>query len=124
MKARFTFSRQVTVSGFAADADPNVTPPAANLIATIGEYTDAAHQSQGHALAAAFNTSEPTGTVGFRTWFKEESTTEWFILGEDTLTHRKRQVTLDLRGAEIFVQLLSLGSTGAAATVKIYVMEF
>ncbi len=33
-------------------------------------------------------------------------------------------MTLDLRGAEIFVQLLSLGSTGAAATVKIYVMEF
>jgi len=124
MKARFTFSRQVTLSGFVADADPNVTPPAAALIATIGEYTDSRHPSSGHALVGAFNTSEANGTCVFRTWFREDSTSEWFILGDDTLTHRKRQVTQDLRGGDIFVQLLSFGTTGAAATFKVYVMEF
>jgi hypothetical protein len=124
MNTRFKFSRTITVAGFAADADPNVTPPLAANVWAIDDYAAARVPGQGHALVCAFNTSEPTGTLQFRTWFKEDSTSEWFILGEDTLTHRKRQVTLDLKSGTIFVQALALGNVGAAANVKLYAMEF
>jgi hypothetical protein len=120
---RLDHSRIITIAAFAGDADPNVTPPDAANVWEVNEYRQGDARGNGHVLVGAFNASVPTGTLTFRTWWKDERSGEWFILGEDTLTHRKGQVTSDMVAGIIFVQALVFANVGAATTFTIYAGE-
>lgn len=127
MDLSFRFSREITVAGFAPDADPNVTPPSAAHVWEMEGQTNG-QLARGHAVVAAFDTAEPTGTLQFKTWWKDNGpggTGEWFILAAaQTATHRQRYVTTDLIGGSVFLQALALASTGAATKVTLRAGEF
>jgi hypothetical protein len=118
------FSRNITVAAFAGDADPNVSEPLEARTVTLGQQLDGGRAAKGHVIVGAFDTDEPTGTATFRTWWKDDAVGQWFIMGQDTLVHRKRQVTVDIVGGTIFVQVLAFANAGAATTFTVRVGEF
>src|SRR3954465_12267773 len=76
---RMTLVRTVTISGFAGDANPNVTPPAAGTTFKMQNVPGDQMKDErveGHRIAIRFvdnaNAEVVGPTVDFRTWAKDE----------------------------------------------------
>jgi hypothetical protein len=94
---RMTLVRTVTISGFAGDANPNVTPPAAGTTFKMQNVPGDQMKDErveGHRLAIRFvdnaNAEVVGPTVDFRTWVKDEDATvalarsAWIGLKQET----------------------------------------
>jgi hypothetical protein len=113
--ALIAWSRDITVAGFSAEANPNTSPPAANKIWAVGRYRSGSAKIGGHFLVGRYDTEETTGTAAFTTWWRDVGGTQWYQLTDAaTLTHRKLAPTTAVLEGEIFVQVTALANAGSA----------
>jgi len=121
---------QVTVAGFAADADPRVTPPAANLTFSPQDRVSdqsANHDTKGLAVFVQFVDANGAIVVGptasFVVWLYDEGSKSW-VQGPDVELSVPCNTlkTMALIG-RCFIQLTALGSVGAATKVNVYATE-
>lgn len=132
---RFTDTRSIAISGFAADLNPNVTQPAAAKVYTVGERTQPGSDSAaGLMLVAMFAAVSPGGTfeadnalaqISFVLWVQDLNVpTSWFKFSADTAVHRLAKVTADFRGGgKIFIQVTATSGSVGADTVTVKVRE-
>lgn len=132
---RFANARPaITISGFAADANPNVTAPADTKIFTVGRTETDRSPATGLMLVALFAAAAPGGTfeadnaaatVSFVLWVQDAAApTSWFRLTADTAIHRLLKTTADIRGgANVFVQVTAISGSVSADTVTIKTRE-
>lgn len=123
MSLSFGKKRTITIAGFSPDADPNTTPPDASKVFSLDTRDGNGGESEGHILVGKFDTNETGGSASYQTWFKDVSAGDWYRFPADTLTHRVGKVTKALQGVDIFVQILSFASPGAATTFTVAVTE-
>ena len=128
--------RTVTVAGFVADADPNLTPPAANTVfdmaaATMGDQLGAERDVEGLRLVVRFVTGAtppvdvPGATADFTAWFYDDGASRSYARG---VWNRYKAEAAAPHGAlyaapikgKVFVQLTALGSVGAAVSVEVW----
>ena len=107
-------SRAILIDGFAGEPDPNSVPPSDAQIFHMNNRNSDGDETSGHVLVGKFDTEEVTGSAAFQTWFRDAGVGDWYRFTPDVLTHRLAKVTLGTRGADFFVQVLSLANVGAA----------
>jgi hypothetical protein len=129
--------RKITVAGFVADADPNVTSPAAGKVYTMsgaaGDQLGAERGIEGHRLCFRFidtgssNAEVPAGTCSFRTWVKDDGASAdlghetWCALAAETGAGHASLYAAPLKG-KIFPQVTAL-SASTATEVWVYIEE-
>lgn len=124
---RMTLVRTIAVSGFVADANPNVTAPAAGLLfdaqaAPEGDQTvDERKEGLRLCLRAVDNANieQPTATAGFTVWQKDDGATEalgrdaYISLQAETAAPSSGSYACCLKGGKIFVQVTAISAAGA-----------
>src|SRR4051812_48839034 len=132
---RMTLVRTVTISGFAGDANPNVTPPAAGTTFKMQNVPGDQMKDErveGHRIAIRFvdnaNAEVVGPTVDFRTWAKDEDATvalarsAWIGLKQELAAPSSQSYAATLKG-ELFVQLAVPASVGSATKMLLYAEE-
>ena len=115
--------RVITIAGFVADDDPNTTPPDASKIFKLDKRDGNGGDADGHILVGKFDTNETGGSAAYQTWFLDVGGGGWYRFPPDTLSHRVGKVTKALQSVDIFVQILSFASPGAATTFTVSATE-
>lgn len=123
---RLVVSRTFTVAGFAADANPNITPPGAGTTYIVQDRGISGNYSPGLGLAVVFKKTGTQGTfeddtaaanISFVLWFRDISSGTWLRMTSDVATHRLLKTSADLRGpTEVFAQVTAINSNPASAT--------
>jgi hypothetical protein len=130
---RMTLIRNITVSGFSAEANPNVTPPAAGTTFKMDALTPGDQtldeRVEGLRMCIRFidnsNVEIPGATSGFTVWEKDDGATEalgrpaFVALAAETAAPSSGSYACTLKG-EIFVQVTALGSVGSATKAQIW----
>lgn len=130
---RMTKVRSVTVAGFVADPDPNVTQPAAGAVfdmtAEMGDQLGAERDVEGLRLALRFVTAAtppvdvPGASADFTAWFYDEGASAaygrgvWNRYTSEAAAGHARFYAAPIKG-KVFVQLTALNTVGAAAVVE------
>lgn len=117
------FSRTITISGFSADADPNVSAPLASRIFRPEIWSASGDHTKGHMLVGAFNNNAETGTVSFTTWLRDETDGSWYKFDADTLAHREIKVQPDCGPAAVFVQVTAFNGIAVATSFTLKATE-
>jgi hypothetical protein len=131
---RLVAHRSITISGFTAEANPNVTVPAANKIYTVKDRNPQTDQYLlGFGLSAVFSKASPgatfdddvaTASISFVLWMKDSTGSDWVKMSADTAIHRILKTTADLRcSADIFMQVTAINNVASADTVNLRVTE-
>ena len=142
MVTSYRLHRSITVSGFSADANPNVTTPTAPLFSMSRqvEHDGIDRTVRGYYLYGRFvdaTGAEVTGaTFTFTPWLKDYGASAEIPAGGATAA-RAQFVQLDASQAaqpdakvyygkavgDLWVQVTALGSTGSAVTLEIWICE-
>lgn len=122
----FRKHRTLVVSPFVADADPNVTPPAAADIFETGDKNSTGDYTQGHVLycaGTAAGVDVPEVKVDFITWIQNENDGTWASITPEVGAVNRRLYGVDLYG-DTFVQVTAVDDTTATAdTLEIWITE-
>lgn len=127
--------REVAVSGFSADPNPNVTPPTAGttyvMANSLGDQLGV-EQVEGHRMCIRFvddSNAEVVGpTADFRTWIKDDGATAalgrpaFVGLAEELAAPSSQSYAAAVKG-EIFVQVLGIASPGSATKCQVWFEE-
>lgn len=132
---RMTLVRTITISGFVADANPNVTAPAADKLfdaqaAAEGDQTvDERKEGLRVCLRAVDNSNveQPDVTANFRVWQRDDGASDLVANGglgreayigiePEPAAPSSHAYTCTLKGGRIFVQVTAIMSPGGAAT--------
>jgi hypothetical protein len=131
---RMTLVRTITVSGFVADANPNVTAPAAALLfdaqaAAEGDQTaDERKEGMRMCLRAVDNSNveQPLVTADFKVWQKDDGATEtlsrdaYIGLAAEAAAPSSGSYTTALKGGKIFVQVTAINTVGSATKLLLF----
>lgn len=130
-----TLVRTVTISGFAGDANPNVTPPVAGttfVMQNVPGDQMKDERVEGHRMCIRFvdnaNAEVVGPTVDFRTWAKDDVATaalgrQAFIgLKLESAAPSSQSYACPLKG-ELFQQLSVPANIGSATKMLVYVEE-
>lgn len=120
--ARYRLNRTITVSGFVAEADPRVTPPADSLLFEVQRDFEGG-RTAGHSLffrALTSGGADVTSgvTVTFIPWIKDEDSGAFVKLSASRTVEVSRAIQSDDVGL-IYVQVTAINSPGTAATLQI-----
>lgn len=130
---KMTLVRTITVSGFSADANPNVTAPAAGTTFKIDALSPGDQledeRIEGVRFCCRFvdnsNVEIPGATANFTVWEKDDGATAdlgraaFVALRPDTLAPSSGSYTCTMKG-EIFVQVTAIGTPGSATKLLLY----
>jgi len=134
---RMTKVRTVAVSGFVADADPNVSAPAANQVFDMGtaqmaDQLGSERDIEGVRFALRFVTSATppvdvaTATADFTAWFYDDGASDayqrgvWNRYKAEAAAPHGGLYAAPIKG-KMFVQITALGGTlGSAANVELW----
>lgn len=124
---RMTLVRTIAVSGFVADANPNVTPPVAAQLfdAQAAGAGDQAVAEPVEGLRMCLravdnsNVEQPTATCNFTVWQKDDGATAdlgrdaYISLKAETAAPSSGSYACALKGGKIFVQVTALSAAAA-----------
>lgn len=140
---RMTLVRTITVSGFSADANPNVTAPADSKVFTVDALAPGDQlideDIEGFRMCLRFiddatvpgtNAEVPTATADFRLWEKDEAASgsvasgglgrdAYIGLAAEAAAPSSGSYTCTMKG-KIFIQVTALNSVGAATKCQIW----
>ncbi len=131
---RMTLVRTITISGFSADPNPNVTAPAASKLfdaqsAAEGDQT-ADERKEGFRMCLRAvdnsNVEQPLVTADFRVWQKDDGASEdlardaYIGLAAEAAAPSSGSFTCTLKGGKIFVQVTAIGTVGSATKLLLY----
>ena len=137
MALEFKHVRDITVSGFAADANPNTTNPAATAVfilpdRVVGQSADMATRGVSvyfRAVNGATNAEVTTASVDFTAWCKDLGATalrpgdsgksRWTALAAEADAGSSFLYTTQALG-DMFFQVTALNSIGAATRVEVW----
>lgn len=135
---RMTLVRTITVSGFSADANPNVTAPAADQLFTVDALAPGDQLInegiEGFRMCLRFidnsNVEIPGASADFRLWEKDDAASASVPnggLGRDAYIGLAAEATAPSSGSytctmkgKIFVQVTALNSVGASTKCQIW----
>lgn len=132
---RFVSARPaITIAGFVADANPNVTAPTDDKVYSLADRGQQGNEySVGIGLTATFVKTSPPGTfeddvatasIVFVLWIFDSNSGGWIRLTSDTAIHRLYKVSADVRGAsKLFVQVTAINNVAAATSVNVRLRE-
>ena len=127
MSANYVKFREVTVSGFSADANPNVTPPLAAdcwTVPDVGRFVDGV--SRGHSVYGRFvNVSDaevPTASSDFAVWLYDTGASMWVQI-YSAATSLSSHVLASAFSGKLFVQVTALNTVGASTKLQLYASE-
>jgi hypothetical protein len=127
----FHYVKDVTVAGFAADANPNVTQPAATKVfrpagSVAGQGADRLSRNVGIYFRGvdAAGVEQPTGTVTFTVWQKDEGASrvqagsgavrdQWINMGTFTTVASSALSKVAALG-DTFVQVTAIAAGGSS----------
>lgn len=122
--ARYRLHRTITVSGFVADADPRVTPPADSLLFEVQREHEG-QLTKGHAMFFRVLTvggaDVADGSVTFTPWMKDDGSGAFVQLDDAQTLAANRNVTSDDVG-KLWPQVTAVSGT-SAATVECWIAE-
>jgi hypothetical protein len=134
---RMSKIREVAVSGFSPDPNPNVTSPVSGTMKMVGASGDSGSQVEGHRICIRFVDNSNLEVVGptadFRTWIRDEGASDtvpngglgrpaWLALKAEAAAPSSQSYAGAIKG-EIFVQLTALGTVGSATKVQVWAEE-
>jgi hypothetical protein len=129
--------REVAVSGFSADPNPNVTAPAAaNLFSVDNAPTDQEmdERVEGVRWCIRFvdnsNVEVPTASADFQLWEKDDGASDtvgngglgrdaYISLAKETAAPSSQSYACTWKG-KLFVQLIQLNTTGSATKAQVW----
>jgi hypothetical protein len=118
----FHHVRDITVSGFSAEADPRSSEPAANKLFAMGKIDN----PKGHALFLRFvdNTGADVlgATADFTAWIKDDNSGKWTSLQAEAEAPSGAVFTAGITGT-LFVQVTALGNVGTSVSCQIWAAE-
>lgn len=131
---RMTLFRTITISGFAADANPNVTAPPAGTTfdAQAAAEGDQTVDERKEGLRICFravdnsNVEQPLVTVDFRLWQKDDGATEslgrdaYIGLAAETSAPSSGSYACTLKGGKIFPQVTAINTVGSATKLLVF----
>jgi len=128
---RMTKVREIAVSGFSADPNPNTTAPAAGTTFVVDNSPgdqEMDERVEGHRLCIRFvdnsNVEVPGATADFQTWAKDDGATAalgrsaWVSLRKESAAPSSQAYASPLK-AELFVQVTAI-SASTATKVQIW----
>jgi hypothetical protein len=138
---RMTLVRTITISGFSADANPNVTaPPAAQVIdlealaAAAGDQTiDERVEGLRMCMRAIDNSNveQPNVTADFRLWQRDAGASDsaangglareaYIALRAEAAAPSSGSYACALKSGKAFVQVTAIGTVGSATKLQIW----
>lgn len=131
---RMSLVRTITISGFSAEPNPNVTAPAAESLfdaqsAVEGDQTaDERKEGFRMCLRAVDNTNveQPLVTADFRLWQKDDGATEalgraaFIGLAAESAAPSSGSYTCTLKGGKIHVQVTAINTVGSATKLQLW----
>jgi hypothetical protein len=122
MALEFRHSR-VKALPLVADADPNVTPPAAADIFVLNAEATPNLDTLGHLVTPEFN-AEEAATASFTTWVRNAGTGKWHKLSSEVAApHRAVFRAVGTMSGDIFVQVTAVAGVVAATALTIRAAE-
>lgn len=143
---RMTRIRDIAVSGFTADANPNLTAPAAGSTYVMAGLSPGdqlqREDTEGHRICIRFIDDSlstaveiPGATADFRTWIKDDGASAarnavppglgraaFIGLKAEASAPSSQSYAATTKG-EIFVQITAIGSVGAATRIHVMIEE-
>jgi hypothetical protein len=135
---RMTLVRTITVSGFTADANPNVTAPAANKLFSVDALSPGDQMVdegvEGFRFCIRFvdgsNVEIPAASADFRVWQKDDGASDTVGnggLGRDAYIGLAAEAAAPSSGSytctwkgKLFVQVTALNTVGTATKAQIW----
>jgi methylaspartate ammonia-lyase len=118
----FHHVRDITVSGFSAEADPRSSAPAANKLFVMGKIDN----PQGHAMYLRFVDSGGADVLGatadFTAWFKDADSGAWVSIDPESAAPSARVFMSSMTGT-MFVQITAMAGVGSAVTCQVWACE-
>lgn len=122
----FTLVRTITVAGFAAEGDPNVTAPTGKTFAVDDRRTGQGGDGlvRGHTVKFVFTDNAGAyvagGTVDFTTWFKDSNAKGWWTaLASQAGAAGSLAFTAPVVG-EIFQRVTAIAAPGGGTKVQVW----
>jgi hypothetical protein len=136
---RMTPVRTITISGFVADANPNVTPPPvgttfdAQSASEADQTIDERKEGLRVCLRAVDNSNveQPNVTADFRVWQRDDGASDtapngglgreaYISLAAESAAPSSGSYACALKGGKIFFQVTAINNVGSATKLIVY----
>lgn len=124
----FTKVRTITVAGFSAEADPNVTPPAAASVYNVPQRAtgQGAGDEQVHGFAVKYVFVDNAGayvaggTVDYTTWYKDQNLHGFWTSLTPEATAAANRSFIGGIVANVFTQVTALSAPGGGTFLQVW----